>query len=42
MLTNIVNAGTDPAGLRLDMPLQIEYDDVSSAITLPKFRPAEG
>jgi len=42
MMTNIVGAGTEPAGLRLDMPLQIEYEDLSGAVTLPKFRPAEG
>jgi uncharacterized protein len=42
MMTNIIGAGTEPAGLRLDMPLQIEYEDVSETITLPKFRPAEG
>lgn len=41
MLTNIVGAEPEPAGLPVDMPLQIEYDDVSEAITLPKFRPSQ-
>lgn len=41
MMTNIVGSGTDPAGLRLDMPLQIDYAEVSEAVTLPKFRAAE-
>jgi uncharacterized OB-fold protein len=40
MLTNIVGGGTEPAGLKIDMPLQIRFDDVSSDITLPKFGPA--
>jgi uncharacterized OB-fold protein len=40
MMTNIVGAGTDPSGLTLDMPLEIEYDKISDEVTLPKFRPA--
>lgn len=41
MLSNVVGIEPDPASLTLDLALEIVFDDVSEAITLPKFRPAE-
>jgi uncharacterized protein len=30
----------DPEALRIGMPLELIYDDVSAEVTLPRFRPA--
>ena len=39
MVTNIV--GCKPEEVRCEMPVQIVYDDVTSEITLPKFKPVK-
>ena len=38
MLTNIVDCAPD--AVRIGMPVEIVFDDVTPAVTLPKFRPA--
>lgn len=40
MMTNLVGVDADPAKLRCDMPVVIDYADVTREITLPRFRPA--
>jgi uncharacterized protein len=40
LMSNLVEVEQDAAKLWVDMPLEIVYDDVTEAITLPKFRPA--
>ena len=42
MLTNIVGCEQTPNALVLDMPLVVEFEPISDAITLPRFRPARG
>ncbi len=38
VLTNIVGCAVED--VRIGMPVEVTFDDVSSAITLPKFKPA--
>jgi uncharacterized OB-fold protein len=40
MMTNLVGVDPDPDKIRCDMPVEVTFDDVTDAITLPKFRPA--
>ena len=40
MMTNLVGVDPDPANITVNMPVQVDYDDVSEQITLPKYRPA--
>ena len=42
MMTNLVDAEPDPAKLRIGMPVEVVFRDVSSEVTLPHFRPAGG
>ena len=42
MMTNLVGAEPDPAKLRIGMPVEVVFRDVSSEVTLPHFRPAGG
>ena len=39
MLTNIVEVAQTPEELKLDMPVEVVFDDASDSVTLPKFRP---
>jgi hypothetical protein len=38
LLTNIVGCPADD--VRIGMPVEVVFDDVTSDVTLPKFRPA--
>ena len=38
MLTNLVNCA--PEQVKIDMPVEVVYDDVTPEVTLAKFRPA--
>ena len=40
MLTNIVEVAQTPEDLKLDMPVEVVFDDAGNNVTLPKFRPA--
>jgi uncharacterized OB-fold protein len=40
MMSTLVGVPPDPEKVRIGMPLEIVYDDVTDAVTLPKFRPA--
>jgi len=40
MMTNIVGVEPHPDHVRIGMPVEIVYDEVTDAVTLPKFRPA--
>jgi uncharacterized protein len=40
MMTNLIDVQPDPAHVKIGMPVEIVYDDVTDEITLPKFRPA--
>jgi uncharacterized OB-fold protein len=40
MMTNLVGVEPDPAQIKVGMDVVVQYDDVTDAITLPKFRPA--
>jgi uncharacterized OB-fold protein len=39
LMSNLVDVEPDPVKLKVDMPLEIVFDDVTDQITLPKFRP---
>jgi len=34
--------GIDPEAVHIDMPVEVQFDDVTPAVTLPKFDPATG
>ena len=40
MMTNLINVEPDPEHVKIGMPVEIVYDDVTDEITLPKFKPA--
>ena len=40
MMTNIVQVPQTPEALRLDMPLEVVFEQVNHEISLPLFRPA--
>ena len=42
MMTNIVDCDQTPEALILDMPLEVTFERISDAISLPLFRPVEG
>jgi hypothetical protein len=42
MMTSMVDVAQTPEALVLDMPVEVAFDAVTEAITLPKFRPAKG
>jgi uncharacterized protein len=39
MPTNLVEVEPDPAAIRIGMPVELVFEDVTDAISLPKFRP---
>ena len=39
LMTNLIEVEPDPAQIRIGMPVQLVYDDVTEDVTLPKFRP---
>jgi uncharacterized protein len=39
MMSTIVGVDADPKQLRCDMPVEVVFEDITDAITLPKFRP---
>ena len=40
MPTNIVGVEPDPKNLKVGMPLEVVFEDVTEKVTLPKFKPA--
>jgi uncharacterized OB-fold protein len=42
LMANLVGVTPDPATLTIGAPLTLEYADVTAAVTLPRFRPADG
>jgi len=40
MMSNLVGVDPDPDKVKCDIPVVIEYVDVTEEVTLPKFRPA--
>lgn len=40
MVTNVV--GCDENGLRIDMPVEVTFEDVADGMSIPKFAPADG
>jgi uncharacterized protein len=41
MLSNLVEIPPTPEAVRVGLPVEIVYDDVSDEITLPRFRPRQ-
>lgn len=42
MMTNLIEIEATPETVKIGMPVEIVYDDVTEEITLPKFRPVQG
>ena len=42
MMTNLVDVAPDPAAIRIGMPVEVVFQDVTDEIALPQFRPREG
>lgn len=40
--STLVDVAPDPAGIRIGMPVEVVFDDISDAFTLPRFRPSSG
>ena len=38
--TQLVDVDPDPAAIHIGMPVEVVFDDVTAAVTLPKFRPS--
>ena len=41
MMSNILDCEPTPEALRLDMPLEVTFETLSDAISLPQFKPAK-
>ena len=42
MMSNVVDCPQTPEALELDMPLEVKFEKLDDAVTLPLFRPAKG
>jgi hypothetical protein len=42
LMTNLVGVEPDPAKIRIGMPVEVVFEDVSADVTLPRFRPVAG
>jgi uncharacterized OB-fold protein len=42
LMTNLVGIEPDPARIRIGMPVEVVYEDVTPAVTLARFAPAGG
>ena len=40
LMTNLVGVEPDPSRLRIGMPVEVVFGDVSAKVALPRFRPA--
>jgi|SRR5690348_8631289 hypothetical protein len=40
LMTNLVGVDADPAKIRIGLPVEVVFEDVSAEIALPRFRPA--
>ena len=40
MMSNLVDVTPDPQHVRVGLPVEVVYDDVTPELTLPKFRPS--
>ena len=41
MMSNLIDIQPDPEHVKIGMPVELVYDDVTDEVTLPKFRPAQ-
>ena len=39
LMTNLVGVAADPAALRIGMPVEVVFEDVTPDVALPRFRP---
>jgi uncharacterized OB-fold protein len=40
LMTNLVGVAADPKAIRIGMPVEVTFEDVSPDVALPRFRPA--
>jgi uncharacterized protein len=41
MMTNLIDVVADPEHVRIGMPVEVVYEDVTDDVTIPKFRPVQ-
>lgn len=41
LMSNLIDVTPDPESVKIGMPVELVYDDVTDDITLPKFRPTQ-
>ncbi len=41
LMSNLIDVQPDPDHVKIGMPVELVYDDVTDEITLPKFRPTQ-
>jgi uncharacterized OB-fold protein len=41
LMSNLVDVEPNPQSVRIGMPVEVVYDDVTDDVTLPKFRPVQ-
>ena len=39
LMTNLIGVAADPAAVRIGMPVEVVFEDVTPEVTLPRFRP---
>ena len=39
LMTNLVGVSADPAAIRIGLPVEVVFDDVTPEVALPRFRP---
>ena len=40
MMSNLINIEPDPKHIKCDMPVEVVYEQLTDAITIPLFQPA--
>jgi hypothetical protein len=40
LMTNLVGIDADPAKIRIGLPVEVVFEDISTEIALPRFQPA--
>lgn len=41
LMSNLIDVTPDPEHVKIGMPVEVVYDDVTPEVTLPKFRPVQ-
>jgi hypothetical protein len=41
MMSNLVNVEPDPKAIKCDMPVEVVFEPLTDAVTIPLFQPAK-